>query len=117
MQDVEDVATVVLTRPGIFQRYGDRPGKREVGGDREKVEREQEGDGGDGPGFHGADDSGGYSMLQQSRERRFSVVAEPPTVQRMNAPGGWELMLLLIFALMTYGLVRLVKYATNRTQR
>ena len=35
----------------------------------------------------------------------------------MNAPGGWELMLLLIFALMIYGLVRLVKYATNRTQR
>ena len=36
---------------------------------------------------------------------------------RMNAPGGWELMFLLIFALMIYGLVRLVKYAISKAQR
>ena len=35
----------------------------------------------------------------------------------MNAPGAWELMLLLIFALVIYGLVRLVTYAINKSQR
>jgi hypothetical protein len=38
-------------------------------------------------------------------------------VQGVTAPGGWELMLLLTFALMIYGLVRLVKYATNKPPR
>ena len=32
----------------------------------------------------------------------------------MSSPGGWELMLLLLFALFIYGLVRLVKHATNK---
>ena len=35
----------------------------------------------------------------------------------MNFPGGWEVLLLLIFALTIYGLVRLVKYAASKSQR